>query len=71
MNKLILFLLSAVIFGCSSPAYKNPHVLIVTSLGDIELELFPEKAPKTVAAFLSYIRFGILYQQLILQGDTG
>ncbi|HTF29310.1 MAG TPA: peptidylprolyl isomerase [Flavitalea sp.] len=29
-----------------------------TKFGDIELELFPDKAPKTVAAFLSYIDSG-------------
>ena len=27
----------------------------MTSQGDIEVELYPDKAPKTVAAFLSYI----------------
>jgi len=47
----LLFLLNA----CSSPVYKNPHVLIETDAGNIEIELYPDKAPKTVAAFLSYI----------------
>jgi peptidyl-prolyl cis-trans isomerase A (cyclophilin A) len=44
--------------GCSSPVYKNPHVRIETKFGTIEVELFPDKAPKTVAAFLSYIDSG-------------
>ena len=43
--------------GCR-PKYANPHIEIQTSLGDIEVELFPSQAPKTVAAFLSYIDSG-------------
>lgn len=31
-----------------------PRVVLVTSLGEIALELFPDKAPKTVANFLQY-----------------
>lgn len=45
-------------FSCSQPNYKNPHVIIETRLGDIEVELFADKAPKTVAAFLSYVDSG-------------
>ena len=44
--------------ACSTPKYKNPHVEIETKYGDIEMELYPEQAPKTVAAFLSYIDSG-------------
>lgn len=36
----------------------NPHVMIKTNLGDITLELYPEKAPKTVENFLKYIEDG-------------
>ncbi|MDR3716187.1 MAG: peptidylprolyl isomerase [Puia sp.] len=43
--------------GCSQ-AYKNPHVSIHTRLGDIEVELFPDQAPRSVAAFLSYVDSG-------------
>jgi cyclophilin family peptidyl-prolyl cis-trans isomerase len=35
-----------------------PHVVLKTSLGDIELELNPEKAPKTVENFLQYVKSG-------------
>jgi peptidyl-prolyl cis-trans isomerase A (cyclophilin A) len=38
--------------------YKDPHIKIATSMGDIEVELYPDKAPKTVAAFLSYVDKG-------------
>ena len=57
MYKLLLFLF-IVFIGCSHPHNKNPHILIETSYGDIEVELFPDKAPKTVAAFLSYVDSG-------------
>lgn len=52
---IIIWFLQA---ACSAPAYKNPHIVIQTSPGDIEIELYPEKAPKSVAAFLSYIDSG-------------
>ncbi len=34
----------------------NPQVSIKTSLGEIVVELYPEKAPKTVENFLQYVR---------------
>lgn len=36
----------------------NPTVLLETSSGDILIELFPDKAPKTVANFLQYVDDG-------------
>jgi hypothetical protein len=33
----------------------NPVVLMKTTLGDFKIELFPDKAPITVANFLSYV----------------
>lgn len=39
-------------------ADKNPEVLLETTSGDILLELFPDKAPKTVANFLQYVDDG-------------
>lgn len=38
--------------------YHEPAVKIETNFGDIIIELYPQKAPKTVAAFLSYIDSG-------------
>ena len=32
-----------------------PVVVLATSLGDIQLELYPDKAPLTVQSFLSYV----------------
>ncbi|UPG93184.1 peptidylprolyl isomerase [Luteibacter aegosomatissinici] len=36
----------------------HPRVVMHTSSGDFTLELFPEKAPKSVANFLQYVRDG-------------
>ncbi len=56
-RKLWLYLL-CILVACSTRQYKNPHIRIQTRLGNIEIELYPDKAPKTVAAFLSYVDSG-------------
>jgi peptidyl-prolyl cis-trans isomerase A (cyclophilin A) len=56
MKYLAVFILCLSI-ACKTK-YKNPHVEIQTKLGDIEVELYPDQAPKSVAAFLSYIDKG-------------
>lgn len=35
-----------------------PHVSLKTSMGEVVLELYPEKAPKSVANFLQYVKSG-------------
>ncbi|MEO8171108.1 MAG: peptidylprolyl isomerase, partial [Oxalobacteraceae bacterium] len=35
-----------------------PQVSLKTSMGEIVLELYPEKAPKSVANFLQYVKDG-------------
>ena len=39
-------------------ALAGPRVLLETSMGRIVVELYPEKSPRTVANFLSYVREG-------------
>jgi peptidyl-prolyl cis-trans isomerase A (cyclophilin A) len=39
----------------AAAAGPNPQVLMKTSLGEIVIELYPEKAPKTVENFLKYV----------------
>jgi len=53
----ILFAFLSLCISCKKQ-YKNPHIEIETVYGDIELELYPDKAPKTVGAFLSFIDSG-------------
>jgi len=42
----------------NAAATTNPRVVLHTNHGDITLELFPDKAPKTVANFLQYVNDG-------------
>ncbi len=39
-------------------AANNPQVAIKTSLGEIVVELYPDKAPKSVENFLQYVKDG-------------
>lgn len=39
-----------------STASSNPQIVINTNRGAIELELYPQQAPKTVANFLNYVK---------------
>jgi len=40
----------------NAPAATNPQVSIKTSMGEIVIELYPDKAPKTVENFLQYVK---------------
>ncbi len=52
----MLFFTSAL--WCACGGNSPDHIIIYTSAGDMEVQLFPEKAPKTVGAFLSYVDSG-------------
>lgn len=72
MRLMLCCLLLAVLAGCQSdpaappvaPAASAPapgrvqHAVIVTSQGEIEVELYPDKAPRTVANFLGLAKQG-------------
>ena len=66
MNKRIVFgfktFLLAIMIACFSNAHAasaaTPSVVFETSLGNFTVELYPEKAPKTVANFLQYVKDG-------------
>jgi peptidyl-prolyl cis-trans isomerase A (cyclophilin A) len=49
---------AALLCSCKQKNTTTPLIEIQTSKGDIEIELYPLQAPKTVAAFLSYIDAG-------------
>lgn len=51
---ITIFLLS----GAGLFASQNPVVVMKTSMGTVEIELYAEKAPVTVANFLSYVDKG-------------
>ena len=59
MKKFIIYTAIAIsLFSCSHKKSEFPIITIVTNFGDIEAELYPAKATKTVAAFLSNINNG-------------
>ncbi len=58
MKKIFVAFVALQIISCTQKKYDNPHILIDTNYGEIEAELYPAKAPKTVTAFLSYIDKG-------------
>lgn len=48
-----------------------PQVVVSTSQGDITLELYPDKAPKSVANFLQYVRDGFYDGTLLHRAIPG
>ncbi len=60
MKRLLLGLTLVVmtIAASPTPVPKHPKVLMSTSLGDVTIELYPDKAPITVKNFLSYVDEG-------------
>jgi peptidyl-prolyl cis-trans isomerase A (cyclophilin A)/peptidyl-prolyl cis-trans isomerase B (cyclophilin B) len=56
MQLLAVLSLTGIIHGAH--AAEVQHVALKTNMGDIVLELYPDKAPKTVANFLQYVRSG-------------
>jgi len=57
MNKFIIAISLLFLFSCNNN--KHPRIQITTNFGNIEAELYPDKAPITVAAFLSYVDSGL------------
>ena len=60
---LILLVASALVGGLATPvaaqdALPNPRVLVETSEGDFEMELFKDQVPATVVNFLMYVQAG-------------
>jgi cyclophilin family peptidyl-prolyl cis-trans isomerase len=51
-------LLGALLFSALPLYAANPTVEMKTSMGTITLELYPDKAPKTVANFVRYVKDG-------------
>lgn len=56
MQRLFLFVF-ALIFSLAAHA-ANPHVEMKTSQGTFIIELYPDKAPKSVENFLQYVKDG-------------
>lgn len=59
-KRILAALFGAAVAGTAAPASSadNPRVVLTTSHGAITIELYPDKAPATVANFLAYVRAG-------------
>lgn len=57
MKKIIVALLMILSLNLSAQS-KNPHVVLETNQGIIELELFPEVAPLAVENFITHVKNG-------------
>ena len=56
MKKVFVYIIViGLLNACQSKRIGNPHIEVQTAKGNIEIELYPKQAPKTVAGFLSYI----------------
>lgn len=61
LHKALSFILSVTLintFASFSALADNPKVQMKTSMGDVELVLYADKAPNTVKNFLSYVEKG-------------
>jgi cyclophilin family peptidyl-prolyl cis-trans isomerase len=60
-RRTFVHLLTALGLAVSVPAAgaaDNPRVTLKTSMGNVVMELYPDKAPKTVDNFLKYVKSG-------------
>ena len=70
---LNIIITTSVIVTMAACGNKNPEVIIITELGDITIELYPDKAPVTVANFIRYVeedRFkGAAFYRVVTQDN--
>lgn len=55
---LMLALISGAVFISGSALAANPQLIFETNRGNFIVELYPDKAPKTVANFMKYVDSG-------------
>jgi cyclophilin family peptidyl-prolyl cis-trans isomerase len=64
-----LLLVTSAAMAAAPAAKKNPVVVMETTLGTIQIELYPDKAPVSVRNFLGYVRAkhydGLLFHRVI------
>ena len=60
---------TALTMGAGAEEAKNPIVVLDTSLGEVQVELYPDKAPITVKNFLDYVKAkqydGVIFHRVI------
>ena len=55
IHKQLSLLLLTALAACGSKIDNSPNVILETSLGAIEIEVYPEKAPLSAGDFLNYV----------------
>jgi peptidyl-prolyl cis-trans isomerase A (cyclophilin A) len=73
LQSLFVLLMAA---GCTASNPVTRHVVLTTSLGDIELELYPDQAPLTVDNFLRlvdghHLEGASFYRTVMPENDNG
>lgn len=58
LHSRFMLAMLALFFSLGVHAAGNPHVSIKTNFGEMIVELYPEKAPRTVENFLRYVQDG-------------
>lgn len=58
MRFALLLLITVISLHCTQNNFKEPTIKIESIFGNIYVELYPDKAPKTVAGFLSFVDSG-------------
>jgi cyclophilin family peptidyl-prolyl cis-trans isomerase len=58
INKLRYFVFALILTAAAHAGAQNPQIEMRTSMGVIQLELYPENAPETVKNFLQYAKDG-------------
>lgn len=77
MKKLgLIFLAIMVLVACTDESPQTIHMTMQTSLGAIELQLYPQKAPLTVENFMrladdGHLDGGTFYRTVSPQNDNG
>jgi peptidyl-prolyl cis-trans isomerase A (cyclophilin A) len=56
--KRLALLLSAMFVACTAAPDPSPNVILETALGDIEVEVYPNKAPLSAGDFLAHVDAG-------------
>ena len=58
-TRFAIIVFACLLFACSQQKGGEPHVVIETKFGEIELEIYQSKAPQSAAAFLANVEAGI------------
>lgn len=72
---LLIFSTIGLVWTACQPTAHNPHIIINTELGPIEVEIYADKAPITANNFLRYVRENRLqgtrfYRTVTLEPDN-